>query len=445
MFENKKIFILGMARSGYEAAKLLSDYNNEILVTDMNEQDEKQVKELEEKGVKVVITNDPVSLIDNSYNYVIKNPGIKYDNPLVVKAKELGIKVINEVEMAYSFLNKDINIIGVTGSNGKTTTVNLIYQMLKEEKDNVFLGGNIGTPLSNFARDIKSGSYLVMEISDHQLVDMYDFKTNISVLTNITPTHLDFHASYDVYKSMKKKIFNHHTKDDYAIINSCNEESLNVTTDINSTKLYYGKNKEDKCYYDDKAIYYDGKEIIKLEDIVLKGEHNYQNITSAITAVKIYGVSNEAIINVLKRFNGVEHRLEFVKEVNGIKFYNDSKATNCVSTNIALNSFNKPTILILGGTDRGHSFHDLDDSISNVKAIVCYGETKNRIEEYSKEMNIPCYKSNTLSEAMKDVKKIMTSGDIVLLSPACASWDQYKCFEDRGNEFKELVKEITNE
>lgn len=445
MFENKKIFILGMARSGYEAAKLLSDYNNEILVTDMSKQDEKQVKELEEKGVKIVITSDPVPLLDESYDYVIKNPGIKYDNPLVVKAKELGIKVINEVEMAYSFLNKDISIIGVTGSNGKTTTVNLIYQMLKEEKDNVFLGGNIGTPLSNFARDIKSGSYLVMEISDHQLVDMYDFKTNVSVLTNITPTHLDFHASYDVYKSMKKKIFNHHTKEDYAIINSSNEESLNVTSDINSTKLYYGPDKEDICYYDDDAIYYEGKEIIKLNDIVLKGEHNYQNITSAITAVKIYGVSDNAIINVLKRFNGVEHRLEFVKEYKSIKFYNDSKATNCVSTNIALNSFNKPTILILGGTDRGHSFHDLDNSISNVKAIVCYGETKDRIEEYSKEMNIPCYKSNTLSEAMKDVKKIMTSGDIVLLSPACASWDQYKCFEDRGNEFKELVKEITNE
>lgn len=445
MFENKKIFILGMARSGYEAAKLLSDYNNEILVTDMNDQDLEQVKELEEKGVKIVITSDPVPLLDNSYDYVIKNPGIKYDNPLVVKAKELGIKVINEVEMAYSFLNKDINIIGVTGSNGKTTTVNLIYQMLSEEKDNVFLGGNIGTPLSNFARDIKSGSYLVMEISDHQLVDMYDFKTNVSVLTNITPTHLDFHASYDVYKSMKKKIFNHHTKKDYAIINSSNEESLKVTSDINSTKLYYGPDKEDICYYDDNAIYYDGKEIIKLNDIVLKGEHNYQNITSAITAVKIYGVSDKAIINVLKRFNGVEHRLEFVKEYKEIKFYNDSKATNCVSTNIALNSFNNPTILILGGTDRGHSFHDLDNSISNVKAIVCYGETKDRIEEYSKEMNIPCYKSNTLSEAMKDVKKIMTSGDIVLLSPACASWDQYKCFEDRGNEFKSLVKEITNE
>lgn len=445
MFENKKIFILGMARSGYEAAKLLSDYNNEILVTDMSKQDENQVKDLEKRGVKIVITDDPVPLLDDSYDYVIKNPGIKYDNPLVVKAKELGIKVINEVEMSYSFLNKDVNIIGVTGSNGKTTTVNLIYKFMTEEKDNIFLGGNIGTPLSNFVRNIDSGSYLVLEISDHQLVDMYDFKTNVSVLTNITPTHLDFHASYDVYKSMKKKIFNHHTDKDIAVINSDDPESMNVTSDINSTKYYYGSNKDSKCYYDDEAIYYDNEEVVKLSNIVLKGKHNYQNICAAVTAVKQYGISNKGIRNVLKNFKGVEHRLEFVTEYNGIKFYNDSKATNCVSTNIALNSFNEPTILILGGTDRGHSFHDLDDSIKNVKAIMCYGETKDRIEEYAKEMNIPCYKSENLSETMMKVKNIMEKGDVVLLSPACASWDQYKKFEDRGDEFKALVKEITNE
>ena len=445
MFQNKKIFILGMARSGYEAAKLLSDYNNEILVTDMSEQDSKQVKELEEKGVKIVITDNPVSLLDDSYDYVIKNHGIKYDNHLVMKDKELGIKVINEEEMSYSFLEKNVNIIGVTGSNGKTTTVNLIYNFLKEEKENTYLGGNIGIPLSNFVRDIKEGSYLVMEISDHQLVDMYDFKTNMSVLTNITPTHLDFHASYDVYKSMKKKIFNHHTDKDIAVINSDDSESMSVTSDIKSTKYYFGTDKKDKCYYDDEAIYYDKEKVVKLSDIVLKGKHNYQNICSAIIAVKEYGISNEAIKNVLKNFKGVEHRLEFVKEVNGVKFYNDSKATNCVSTNIALNSFNEPIVLFLGGTDRGHSFHDLDDSISNVKAIVCYGETKDRIEEYSKGMNIPCYKSNTLKEAFNDAVKVMEKGDIVLLSPACASWDQYKCFEDRGNEFKSLVKEITNE
>ena len=436
MFENKKIFILGMARSGYEAAKLLSDYNNEIIVTDGKEQKEELVSELESLGVKVIITSDQLSLLDDSFDYVIKNPGIKYDNPVVVKAKELGIKVINEVEMAYSFLDKSVNIIGVTGSNGKTTTTTLISEFMKNSFDNVYLGGNIGIPLSNFVRDIKPNSYLVLEISDHQLCDMYNFKTNVSVLTNITPTHLDFHKSYEVYQMTKKKIFNNHTSDDLAVINKDDEVSMKITDDIKSTKVYYGHDKTNLAYYDEEGIYYDGKLVIKLDDIILKGKHNYQNIMGAIIAVKKYGVTNEVIQKVLKEFKGVEHRLEYVDTINGVTYYNDSKATNCVSTITALNSFDKPTILLLGGYDRGHSFHDLDDSMKNVKCVVCFGETKNRIEEFCNDLNIKCYKNDTLKEAMNVVKDICTPGDVVLLSPACASWDQYDKFEDRGDEFK---------
>ena len=441
MFENKKIFILGMARSGYEAAKLLSDYNNEIIVTDGKEQDSSLVSELESLGVKVIITGDQLSLLDDSFDYVIKNPGIKYDNPVVVKAKELGIKVINEVEMAYSFLDKSVNIIGVTGSNGKTTTTTLISEFMKNSFDNVYLGGNIGIPLSNFVRDIKPNSYLVLEISDHQLCDMYNFKTNVSVLTNITPTHLDFHKSYEVYQMTKKKIFNNHTSDDLAVINKDDEVSMKITDDIKSTKVYYGHDKTNLAYYDEEGIYYDGKLVIKLDDIILKGKHNYQNIMGAIIAVKKYGVTNEVIQKVLKEFKGVEHRLEYVDTINGVTYYNDSKATNCVSTITALNSFDKPTILLLGGYDRGHSFHDLDDSMKNVKCVVCFGETKNRIEEFCNDLNIKCYKNDTLKEAMNVVKDICTPGDVVLLSPACASWDQYDRFEDRGDEFKKLVRE----
>jgi len=441
MFENKKIFILGMARSGYEAAKLLSDYNNEIIVTDGKEQKEELVSELESLGVKVIITSDQLSLLDDSFDYVIKNPGIKYDNPVVVKAKELGIKVINEIEMAYSFLDKSVNIIGVTGSNGKTTTTTLISEFMKNSFDNVYLGGNIGIPLSNFVRDIKPNSYLVLEISDHQLCDMYDFKTNVSVLTNITPTHLDFHKSYEVYQMTKKKIFNNHTSDDLAVINKDDEVSMKITDDIKSTKVYYGHDKTNLAYYDEEGIYYDGKLVIKLDDIILKGKHNYQNIMGAIIAVKKYGVTDEVIQKVLKEFKGVEHRLEYVDTINGVTYYNDSKATNCVSTITALNSFNQPTILLLGGYDRGHSFHDLDDSMKNVKCVVCFGETKNRIEEFCNDLNIKCYKNDTLKEAMNVVKDICAPGDVVLLSPACASWDQYDRFEDRGDEFKKLVRE----
>ena len=339
-------------------------------------------------------------------------------------------------------MNHEAQVIGVTGSNGKTTTINLIYEFLIKEKDDVILGGNIGTPLSHYVRDIKPSTILALEISDHQLCDMYDFKTNVSVVTNITPTHLDFHGSFERYKAIKHRIFNNHTDQDYAILNTNNEESLKMAEDIPSQKVYYGSNNLDKCYFDHRAIHYDGEEVVELKDILLKGKHNYENICAAIAAVKVYGISNAAIREVLAEFKGVEHRLEFVAEYDGVKYYNDSKATNCVSTNIALQSFNEPTILLLGGTDRGHSFYDLQDSVEHVKAIVAYGETKNRIADFAKDLGIECRVCDTLTDAMNIVKELRASGDVVLLSPACASWDQYAKFEDRGDEFKRLVKEI---
>ena len=442
MYQNIKVLVFGMARSGYEVAKLLSHYNNEIIVTDAVEQDAEHVAELKDLNVRVEITDDPSKLLNESFDLIVKNPGIKYSHPLLNLARELNIPIVNELEVAYQFMNHEAQIIGVTGSNGKTTTINLVYNFLIQEKDDVILGGNIGTPLSHYINDIKPSTILALEISDHQLCDMYKFKTNVSVITNITPTHLDFHDSYDRYKAIKHRIFNNHTAEDIAILNTNNEESLKVAEDIPSQKIYYGSNNLDKCYFDERAIYYDGEEVVELKDILLKGKHNYENICGAIAAVKVFGISNASIRKVLAEFKGVEHRLEFVAEHHGVKYYNDSKATNCVSTNIALRSFNEPTILLLGGTDRGHSFYDLKDSMGHVKAIVAYGETKNRIADFAKDLGIQCEVRDTLTEAMHAVKDLQAPGDIVLLSPACASWDQYAKFEDRGNEFKKLVAEI---
>lgn len=438
MFSNKKIFIFGMARSGYEAAKLLASYNNEILVVDAKEQDEKNVKELEQLGVKVIITENQIELLDETFDYVIKNPGIKYDNPVVLKAKELNIKVINEVEMAYSFLPKNINIIGVTGSNGKTTTVTLIYEILKQANKNVHLCGNIGTPLSNMVNEIKENDILVIEISDHQLCDMYEFKTNISVLTNISETHIDFHDSYDRYKMMKKRIFNNHTENDLSILNYNNEESLELTNDIISKKLYFGKD----IYIKENNIYYNDELVINLNDIKLKGIHNYENIMATILVVKQFNVSNEDIYNVLNNFKGVEHRIEYVDTINGRTFYNDSKSTNNKALITALNSFNNKVVLIMGGLDRGQSFDELNDYMKNVKHIICYGETKEKIKEYSNKYNYNCEIVDNLIEATHKAYELSDEGDTILLSPACASWDQYKCFEDRGNEFKNEIKNL---
>ena len=439
MFKDKKIFILGMARSGYEAAKLLAN-NNDVLVTDMCDQDEKHVKELKKMGVKVIITKDPLPLLDESFDVMVKNPGIKYSTPVVVKAKELGIEVINEIELGYRYLDKKVNIIGVTGSNGKTTTVTLIYLMMKEAGLPALLGGNIGVPFCNFVKKVKDGDYLVMEISDHQLCDMYEFKTNVSVLTNIYDAHTDFHDSHERYVKTKIKLFKNNTKDDIAIVNRDNKEAVDNTKDINIPIVYFSKEKKENVYMRDNAIYYQNEKIIDCKDIKLVGSHNYENIMAAISAVKVYGVDNDSIHKVLTTFSGVEHRIEFVTTIDGVDYYNDSKSTNCESTKTALASFKEPILLILGGLDRGHSFDELTSYMDNVTYVACYGETGPRIKEYCDRIGIDCGIFDSLHNATIACYEKAQKGDVVLLSPACASWDQYKSFEDRGNEFKELIK-----
>ena len=443
MFENKKIFILGMARSGYEAAKLLSKYNNKIIINDSSEkQNEEHIKELKELGVSVILGTHPDDILDETFDYVIKNPGIKESHKYIEFANKHNIKVINEMEMAFHFLPKDVHLVGITGTNGKTTTTTLIYEIIKKSGKRAHLAGNIGFPFSGFINILKPGDYLVTEVSIQQLTNLYDFKTDVSVLTNLSEAHIDHVGSYENYLNIKKRIFNHHTKSDIAIINNENTDSLKITDDINSTKLYFSTNEEkDVCIKDD-AIYFKNEKIIDLKDIKLVGMHNYQNAMCAIAATKELGINNEAICEVLTTFTGVEHRLEFVKRINGRDFYNDSKATNNKSTEIALASFTRPTILLLGGLDRGQSFEELYDYMKYVKAIVTYGETKLRIKEFADSHNIDCTVVDTLEEATNLAYNISEENDVILLSPACASWDQYKAFEERGEEFKRVINEI---
>ena len=444
MFQNKKIFILGMARSGYEAAKVLAPLNT-LLVTDMKEQDKEKVKELENMNVKVVITDKPDELLDNTYNYLVKNPGIKLNHPCVVKAESLKIPVINEVELAYHLLPKDVTIIGITGSNGKTTTTTLTYEFLKEAGFRVHLGGNIGTPLCALLKDVKEKDILVLEISGHQLHDMYDFKTNISVMTNLCEVHTDHFGSYENYKNNKAKIFNNHTEKDVAILNLENNDVLEKAKNIKSKKLYFSSKKEADACIKNNSIYYKDEKIIDISDIKIKGTHNLENIMCAILATKELGISNDAIKNVLTKFAGVEHRIEFVDKINNREFYNDSKATNVKSTTVALSAFTSPVILLLGGLDRNLPFDGLTDYLKYVKQIVCYGETKNKIKEFADKVNVPCIVVDSLDEAVKEAYDLSVENDTILLSPACASWDQFHDFEERGRKFKELVEKIKEE
>ena len=438
MFENKKIFVFGMARSGYEVSKLLAKYNNEIILVDKKEQEKEKIKELENLNIKVYIDEDASKYLDKTFDYVIKNPGISNEHELVKKAESLGISVINEIEVAYHFLPK-VKLICVTGSNGKTTTTTIIYNMIKRYTNNVHMCGNMGIPLSKMIKDIKDNDILVMEISSQQLNNFKDFKPDIAVLTNLIPVHIDFFGNYENYKNIKKRIFKNFDEKSLAILNLENEDVVELTKDIKGRKEYFSSKKKTDCYYENNALYYKNEKVIETKDILVKGMHNYENIMCAILVMKELGISNQIICDELKEFTGVEHRIEFVKELNNRKFYNDSKATNTVSTKIALDSFNTPTILIMGGLDRGHSFDELDDHLKNVKYIICYGQTKERIKAWSK---VDCKVVENLEEATKKAYELSEPGDTILLSPACASWDQFNSFEERGTLFKEVINKL---
>ena len=435
MYKNQKILILGAARSGIAAAKILAS-NNDVTISDLKELKKENEDLLKSLGVKIIITKDQCSLISEDYDLIIKNPAIMATSDTVKKIEHLGIPCINEMELAYHYLPEYLTIIGVTGSNGKTTTVTMIYNLLKLHGYKVILGGNIGIPLCDLLKDINDNDILLLEISDHQLYDFHDFKTNISVLTNLYHTHLDYHGTYENYINTKKKIFNNHTNKDKAIINYSNIDSMNITKDILSTKIYFNN---ELNYIKDNFLYLDNKKYLNLDDMLLKGTHNYENLLVALLVVKLFKLDKEKVEEFIKTFRGVEHRIEYVKTIDGVDYYNDSKSTNPTSTITALKTFNKPIHLILGGLNRNQDFNELKDYLGNVKMIYAIGEVTDIVADFAKSVDIPVIKCYNMKSVMKKIKENVEFGDIVLLSPGSSSQDQYKKFEDRGDEFKKLI------
>ena len=449
MFKNNKILILGFARSGYEAAKVLIKRNNKVILNDSKEEsklEQDKIKELRDLGVEFVFGSHPDDLLDDSFDYLIKNPGVPIDHKYVLKARDLGIEVINEVEMAYRLLPKELKIVGITGTNGKTTTTTLTYNILSEYYgDKVVLAGNIGFPLCSVLDKLKKDNILVMEISCQQLENMSEFHPNIAVMTNLSPAHIDFLKSYDNYKRVKTKLFQNQTKDDVAILNIDNEDVINSTKDIKSTKKYFSSKTNIKgCHLVGDDIYYYDEKVMSRDDIFIAGMHNVENSMAAIMVAKEFDVPNDVIVKVISSFRGVEHRLEYVDTVNGRKFYNDTEATNIKCTQIALSSFNKPTIIILGGLERGQDFNELIPYMGHVKAIIAIGQCRDRVLEFGNNIGIDTYSFEHLKDGFNKCYDVSDEGDIILLSPASASWDQYKECEVRGAEFKSKVEELKN-
>ena len=448
VFEHKRVLVIGLAKSGVAVAKLLLHQGAMVTVNDRIPLEENpDAKSLIEEGIRVLAGSHPVDLLEEHFDFVVKNPGIPYHNCMVEAAMKKGIPVYTEIEIAYQLLEG--LIIGITGSNGKTTTTTLASLMLKESfpERQVFAAGNIGIPLSQLAEQSTKEDIYVSELSSFQLMGIDQFKPKIACIVNIFSAHLDYHGTREEYIEAKLQLTKNQTEDDYLVYNADYPELMTLIKGHTKATLVPFSRKSvldfGACVEGD-SICFNGEKVIPVSTIQVPGTQNVENVLAAVAIAKLAGATNEGIQKAVQNFHGVKHRTQFVKEVNKRRFYNDSKATNIIATQTALRSFtNQSVILIAGGLDRGNGFDELVPDLTAVSGIVLYGETKEKLQEAAKVAGVPVIELvNTLEEATKKAYDISKEDDIILLSPACASWDQFKNFEIRGDEFIQVVENL---
>lgn len=438
--QHKKVLVLGLAKSGLAAAELLHDLGAFVTVNDAKPFEEnKEAQQLLEKGITVICGRHPEDLLDEGFELVVKNPGIPYTNPIISDAVARGIAVWTEIELAY--LVSEAPMIGITGSNGKTTTTTLIYDMLQAAQQQPKIAGNIGTVACGVAREVTPANVIVTELSSFQLMGVSQFKPKIAVLLNLYDAHLDYHGTFESYAEAKFAVTKQQDASDYFIYNADQEVVANYAQRSKAQKIPFttAGRTEQGISADATMIYWQGDAILSRDEIALPGEHNLQNILAAVATCILLGSDVQPLQEVLKHFGGVKHRTQFVAEQQGVKWYNDSKATNCLATKSALLAFNAPTILLAGGLERHHSFDELTDALQNVKAVITFGETKQRLADFMTDKGITAMLVEDVTEAVQVARTLATKGDTVLLSPACASWDQYDSFEIRGDAFIDAV------
>ena len=443
-YHHKKVLVLGLAKSGVAAASLLHKLGAFVTVNDKKPLAENpEAQSLLEQGITVICGCHPVELLDEGFEIVVKNPGIPYENEMVQKALKKGLPVITEVELAYQV--SEAPFIGITGTNGKTTTTTLIFEMLKESGILPLIAGNIGTVAADVVQKATKDHTIVIELSSFQLMGIDRFAPKIAVITNLYEAHLDYHGTIEEYHQAKANITRNQTENDYLIINAGQKEAMELAESSRARIIPFssGKILKNGVWIEDEAIVFNGEKVIALEDILLPGTHNLENILAAVAAAKLSGAENDAIRRVLATFNGVKHRLQFIGEVNGRKFYNDSKATNILATKPALSAFQEPVILLAGGLDRGNEFDELIPALKGVKGLVLFGQTAAKIEKAGRQAGIKMIEHvDNVNEAVPRAFELSEPGDIILLSPACASWDQYKTFEVRGDIFINAVHKL---
>lgn len=436
--EGKNVLVLGLAKSGYEAAKLLTRLGANVVVNDGKDlSQDSHAKDLENIGVQVIGGEHPLSLLDNA-PIIFKNPGIPYTVPILQEAQARGLKILTEVELSY--LVSEAPIIGVTGTNGKTTVTSLIGDIFQKSRLVGRMSGNIGYVASKVAQEVTKDDYLVTELSSFQLLGIEQYKPHIAIITNIYSAHLDYHETLDNYQNAKKQIYKNQNEHDYLICNY-HQRHLIESESLKAKTLYFSTQQEvDGIYIKDGYIVFKGFRIIHTDDLVLPGEHNLENILAAVLAALLAGVPVNAIIASLTTFSGIEHRLQYIGTNKTNKYYNDSKATNTLATQFALNSFKQPIIWLCGGLDRGNGFDELIPYMKNVRVMITFGETQEKFVKLGESQGKYVIKAINIKDAVNKIQDIIEPNDVVLLSPACASWDQYNTFEERGQQFIDSFK-----
>lgn len=438
-----RIVVLGGGESGFGAAYLAKKKGMEVFLSDKGQIRENYKQLLMENGIDFeegMHTEDKILNAD----WIVKSPGIPKKADIIFKANQKGIRLSSEIEFASEFTNA--KIIAITGSNGKTTTTSLIYHILKNDGLNVALGGNIGKSFAKQVAD-ESFDYYVLEVSSFQLDDIQNFRPYISLLLNLSQDHLDqYNYNYEEYALAKFRIAENQENDNFFIYNKDDEMSMNLLEKLAiKAKMLPFTMKEkvsEGAYATEDKIFVKLQEefSMKIKDLSLVGKHNVANSLAASIAGKILKISNESIRNSLMTFQAVEHRLEIVADIEGVKYINDSKATNVNACYFALESMKTPTVWIVGGVDKGNDYAEIEDLVKKkVKAIICLGVDNEKIIEFFRDKKEFIYDTSSMEEAVKISKSISEKGDTVLLSPCCASFDLFKNYEDRGKKFKEEV------
>lgn len=448
--KEKKIAIIGAGVSNLPLITILKPLNCDITLFDKRE-----LNQMGEEAQKIITNNQiKISLGEQyleqltGFDIIFRSPSFLPNNPYLIKEQERGAIITTEVEQVIKLA--PCKVIGITGSKGKTTTTTILSTILKELGYSVFLGGNIGTPLFKELNNMTEKDIVVLELSSFQLMNM-KVSPDISIVTNISPDHLDIHGSYEEYINAKKYIFTNQNDQGIVILNQEDEIVSQFANDIKGEVRYFGTHNQDNNYYlKDNFIYYQNEKVIDTKKLKLKGKHNYLNICAALNAIKDYiKVSNQELENIIKEIKSVHHRLEYVRTINGVEWYNDSASTTPDKSLAGLYAFDEKIVLIAGGYDKNISYEPMAKPIlEKVSKLILFGNTKNKIYDAvmdlkkKTEKDIQIYVMDTLEEVVGVAYEVSTKGEVVLFSPASASFDMFKNAYERGDLFKKMVEEL---